>query len=151
MGFVSGKGVRLYIDTSASSTPAWKTAHHETVVTLSVGSETTDITTKDTGDFAAAIKTAANVTLNCTSKVSDNPGPTELTYIDILAMALETNAAANQGIRKFKMEGSKAGEPSVAFTGFVETHEGTFDVEDVGEYSFGIRVVTAPVLSTVAS
>lgn len=152
MGFVSGKGVRLFIDTSSGGgAPVWKTAHHETVVSMSVGSETTDVTTKDTSDFAAAIKTAATVTLNCTSKVADDASSTELNYVDILKMALETNADTGRGIRKCKMEGSKAGEPSVTFEAFVETQEGTFDVAEVGEYTFGLRVVTKPVVTTLAS
>jgi hypothetical protein len=151
MGFISGKNVRLYIDTSSNNTPVWKVAHHETTVGMSLGSETVDITTKDTADFQAAIKTGINVTLSCTAKMSDNPGANDLTYSDVLAMALETNADANNGIRKFKMAGSKAGEPVVEFTGFVESIDNTNAAEDVGEYTFSIRVVSKPLISAVPS
>lgn len=151
MAFISGKNVRLYIDTSSNNTPVWKKAHHETTVGMSLGSETVDITTKDTADFQAAIKTGVSVTLSCTAKMATGQGPDELTYADILAMGLETNADSNNGIRKFKMAGSKVGEPIVEFTGFVESVDNTDAAEDVGEYTFSIRVVSKPEISAVAS
>lgn len=146
---VSGKGVRLSINTSTTETPAWKTARHEVTVGLNMGSETEDVTTKDTSDLATAIKTAVNFSLTCTAKVSDDPGENELTFDDILTIAMQTNAHATKGIRNIKMAGTKPGEPVLEFDGFIESFDGTFAVEESGEYTFGIRVTTTPEISVV--
>ena len=148
---VSGKGVRLSIDTSATETPAWKTTRHEVTVGLNMGSEAEDVTTKDTSDLAAAVKTAVNFTLSCTAKVSDEPGANELTFDDILTIGMQTNAHSTKGIRKMKMAGTKVGEPVLTFEGFIESFDSTFAVEETGEYTFGIRVTSVPTISTVVS
>lgn len=143
MGFTPGKDVRLFVDTSAGGSGTFKAIHHETTVGMSLGSETVDITTKDTAAFQSAIKTGTNLTLNCTAKVADDGDANVLTYEEIFVLGLETNSDSGKGIRKFKMQGS---DFSVTFDGFIESVDSDFDAEDVGEYSFSIKVVTKPVL-----
>lgn len=144
MGFIPGKNVRLFVDVSAGGSGTFKSIHHETTVGMSLGSETVDITTKDTAAFQSAIKTGTNLTLNCTAKTADDGDANVLSYQEIFVLGLETNSDSGKGIRKFKMSGS---DIVVEFDGFIESVDSDFDAEDVGEYSFSIKVVTKPVVS----
>lgn len=148
--FVSGKSVRLSIDTSTTAVEAFKTLYHETTASLSGTSETEDVTTKDTDAFSSAIKTATSLTLSLTAKVAKDIPVSSLTYDDLFEFFLETNDSANNGIRKFKLAGTNPGDPVTTFSGFIESIDSDFDAETTSEFSFGIKVTTKPVV-TVAT
>jgi hypothetical protein len=92
------KDIGVYVDTSATSTPAWKLAVCTSSKSLSISVGATEINNDCTGDFVRNLPSTASWSMSFEGDVNTNPGASEVSAEDIFG------EGSSRDVKKFKFE-----------------------------------------------
>jgi hypothetical protein len=95
---IFSKSIGVYIDTSATSTPAWKLAVCTSTKSLSVSVASTEINNDCTGDFVRNLPSTISWTMSFEGDVNKTPGGSEISAEGIFDMVILRQT------KKFKFE-----------------------------------------------
>jgi hypothetical protein len=90
------KDIGVYVDTSATSTPAWKLAVCTSSKSLSISVGATEINNDCTGDFVENLPSTASWTMSFEGDVNTDPGVNEVSASDIFGYVVARD------VKKFK-------------------------------------------------
>jgi hypothetical protein len=92
------KDIGVYVDTSATATPAWKLAVCTSSKSLSISVGATEINNDCTGDFVENLPSTASWTMSFEGDVNTDPGLNEVSASDIFGYVVDRD------VKKFKFE-----------------------------------------------
>jgi hypothetical protein len=95
--YLFSKEIGVYVDTSATSTPAWKLAVCTSSKSLSISVGATEINNDCTGDFVENLPSTASWTMSFEGDVNTNPGALEVSASDIFGYVVD------RVVKKFKI------------------------------------------------
>ena len=95
---IFSKSLGVYIDTSATSTPAWKLAVCTSSKSLSVSVASTEINNDCTGDFVRNLPSTISWTMSFEGDVNKTPGGNEISAEGIFDIVI------TRATKKFKIE-----------------------------------------------